>query len=38
MPPSYAIPSCSVVVGATNCITEAKLGLIQDWIAQGTPR
>jgi hypothetical protein len=37
MPPSYANPPCSGVVGAPGCITEAELALIQEWIAQGTP-
>src|SRR5687767_4208763 len=35
MPPSYADPPCSGVVGAPGCITEAELALIEEWIAQG---
>jgi hypothetical protein len=37
MPPDYANPPCSGMIGAPGCITEAELALIQEWIAQGTP-
>ncbi len=37
MPPNYANPPCSGMIGAPGCITEAELALIEEWIAQGTP-
>jgi hypothetical protein len=37
MPPDYANPPCSGMIGAPGCITDAELALIQEWIAQGTP-
>lgn len=37
MPPSYATPPCSGMVGAPGCISEAELALIQAWVDAGTP-
>lgn len=38
MPPDYANPPCSGMIGAPGCLSEAELELIEAWIAQGTPR
>lgn len=35
MPPNYANPPCSGVIGAPGCISEAELALLQAWVAQG---
>lgn len=37
MPPNFANPPCSGMIGAPGCITEAELALIEAWIEQGTP-